>query len=387
MANLEAFWSYVQDDDKAEVGRIRRLGKDIVAQFEMITGEKITLFIDEEKLKWGENWKERIDENLSSVAFFIPVITPRYFLRPECRHELEFFARKTINLGIQEIILPLYYMDSIAFNDSQPADELIKLVHSFQWEDWRDIRFCEISSENYRRGIYKLANRLAEANKKPEQPIKINNKENKISITEEPDDSLGEIDKLALYENKLEILPATLNSIKDEIVSIGEKAKKNSEDLNKSDLMGKGFQARKILLSVFANELKEPVDKIFSLSNIYASQLHDVDTGYRIIIAKAPIEITENSKSKIVFCKLFHSVRNLSASATDMVNSFKKMIDVIEPMEKLSRDLRLVLWHLKKGLTILIESSKVCEEWIQLIEKTEIRCEEPDIVDEIQEIL
>lgn len=41
MAQLKGFWSYVHADDAADDGRIVRLAKDVAAEFEMLTDEKI----------------------------------------------------------------------------------------------------------------------------------------------------------------------------------------------------------------------------------------------------------------------------------------------------------------------------------------------------------
>ena len=53
MANSEGFWSYVHADDEAEDGRILRLARDVAGQFEMLTGEPLTLFLDKDAIKWG----------------------------------------------------------------------------------------------------------------------------------------------------------------------------------------------------------------------------------------------------------------------------------------------------------------------------------------------
>ena len=74
MADLNGFWSYVHDDDAADGGRASRLAKDVVAQFEMLTGEKIEVFLDRDDIAWGEIWRNKIDERLATVAFFIPVL-------------------------------------------------------------------------------------------------------------------------------------------------------------------------------------------------------------------------------------------------------------------------------------------------------------------------
>jgi len=39
MTSIDGFWSYVHADDDAESGRIAQLARDVVAQFEMLTGE------------------------------------------------------------------------------------------------------------------------------------------------------------------------------------------------------------------------------------------------------------------------------------------------------------------------------------------------------------
>lgn len=89
MAASQGFWSYVHADDEAEVQRISRLARDVAAQFEMLTGEPLALFLDRDAIEWGEAWRDKVDSSLASVAFFIPVITPRYFMSPECRRELQ----------------------------------------------------------------------------------------------------------------------------------------------------------------------------------------------------------------------------------------------------------------------------------------------------------
>lgn len=50
MAELAGFWSYVHADDDADGGRVARLARDVVEQYEMLIGEKIGLFLDRDAL-------------------------------------------------------------------------------------------------------------------------------------------------------------------------------------------------------------------------------------------------------------------------------------------------------------------------------------------------
>jgi hypothetical protein len=157
VAQASGFWSYVHADDEAEARRISRLATDVREQFEMLTGEPIDLFLDRDAIQWGERWRDRIDDTLGSVAFFIPVLTPRYFQSAECRRELQFFARRATELGIRELVLPLLYVDVPALDDENPEDELVNLVKTFQRVDWRELRFAAPESEAYRRAVSSLA--------------------------------------------------------------------------------------------------------------------------------------------------------------------------------------------------------------------------------------
>lgn len=98
----------------------------------MLTGEPLDLFLDRDAIRWGEDWRDKINASLASVAFFIPVMTPRYFMSPECRREVQFFARRAERLGIKELVLPLLYVEVPSLHNELTADDLVGLVGTFQ---------------------------------------------------------------------------------------------------------------------------------------------------------------------------------------------------------------------------------------------------------------
>lgn len=376
MVALQGFWSYVHHDDQADGGRISQLARDVVDQYEMLIGEKISLFLDKDVLDWGENWRDEIDSSLAYVAFFIPVITPRYFMSPECRRELHFFARRASELGIKELILPLLYVDFPGLHEENTKDELIQLVCTFQWENWCDLRFYEINSEEYRRGVNRLAIRLVDANRQAEETFAARSDRMNEIHEDSTDDSPGFIDLLATSEEMLSRLPETLGSMTDDIKKIGEIMNGSTEELRRAETQGKGFSARLLIAKRTAVKMDDPTERIWEQSNVYASQLHDVDQGIRILIERAPHEIAENSDARQEYCELFESVREMSDASNYMINNLQTMVDASESLEKFSRDLRPVMRRLKSGITILMESSRVCKEWINLIDATNINCED-----------
>jgi hypothetical protein len=220
MAETGAFWSYVHTDDDADGGRIAQLARDVVAEYQMLTGDSIHLFLDRDNIDWGDEWKLKIDSTLESVAFFIAVLTPRYFRNVEFRRELNFFARRADKVGINDLILPILYVDFSAFYEDPCQDDAIKLAKSFQWKDWTELRFEAADSPKYRRAVSDLARRLAAASALAEM---VETTEAKLEeIQDDEDTALGLIDQLARMEDAMPKLTSTMEGVVAEVLNIGE---------------------------------------------------------------------------------------------------------------------------------------------------------------------
>jgi hypothetical protein len=389
MAELKGFWSYVHKDDKAEGGRIIQLAQDLKEQYEMIACEEIDLFVDREDLRWGQAWREAIDLQLESVAFFIPIITPQFFRSSECRRELSTVASHAESYGVEDLILPIIYLYPQDFNDEDNEDVLVNLIKSLNWEDWTKNRFRNLDDGEYRKDVFRLANFLYEANIKSEQEIideikhpevidedimesKLRDIEIDRIQDDDTDDALGVLDKLAISEEKLEQLPDILDSMTEDLHDLTNIMQQSTDDVKKSS--AGGFGARLLIMKRTAKKLREPVENIWSKSNLYASHIHDVDVGYRILIKNAPMEIEDDPESKPKYCSLFDSIRYMFRESMGMVQSAKDLIEVFSPFEKQSRDMRPIVRRLKDGLTILIESTSVSKDWVDLIDDTGIEC-------------
>ncbi len=374
MATARGFWSYVHADDDAEGGRVAQLARDVVAQYEMITGDSISLFLDRDTLEWGDDWRPKVDSSLASVAFFIPVLTPRYFQSAECRRELNFFARRATRLGIRELVMPVLYVDVPALHEDPPTDEAMALVKPFQWEDWTDLRFSAPESPEYRAAVAALAKRLAEANvaaERAEVPATaVEASAESASIDEEP----GIVDRIAEAEEAMPAWSETLTAIGREIENIGELIQAATADVHQGEMQGKAFAARLAFMRRVARDLRPPADRIRDFGGSFTSQLHTVDAGIRIIIERAPVEVEQDPSAHATACEFFQAVRELSESADEGLGALQSMVDAITPIEGMSRDLRPVLRTLRSSLTVMLEGRKVTREWRELIDASPLRC-------------
>lgn len=153
------FWSYAHEDDTLDGGNILCLSRLIMEEYNLLSGGRLNLFVDRNDLAWGQEWRARIDSFLAETTFFIPIITPRYFTRPECRRELLEFAAKARMLGAEELLLPILYIEARELS-ADNSDEAVALIARTQYVDWHNNRLLEIRSREYRAAVNALAQRL-----------------------------------------------------------------------------------------------------------------------------------------------------------------------------------------------------------------------------------
>ncbi|WP_328651429.1 toll/interleukin-1 receptor domain-containing protein [Micromonospora sp. NBC_00330] len=210
---IGAFWSYAHEDDRLDSGGIRSLAKHLADEYSLITGQELGIFVDRTAMQWGEEWRRRIDDTLDAVSFFIPIVTPRYFTRTECRKELIAFHSSAQNLGASELLLPILYAPIPEFGSSNP-DELIVLASRYQYVDWRDYRLTGGGSPQYRRAVHELAQRLFDLS----TSLAARQLSNEIAAVEQ-----GGVDAeaglLEIIEKIDALLPDWLNAVEDSEVN------------------------------------------------------------------------------------------------------------------------------------------------------------------------
>jgi cobaltochelatase CobT len=154
----DAFFSYVRSDDDHDAGKISELRECLEGEIKMQTGRTFHIFQDRNDIRWGEQWKERIEDALFGVTFLIPIVTPSYFQSHACRTEFETFLVREKALGEERLILPIYYVFSDEMDEGlDPSDPIAKVLRARNWADWRKFRFETLTSPAVRIAIASLA--------------------------------------------------------------------------------------------------------------------------------------------------------------------------------------------------------------------------------------
>jgi len=156
---------YVRFIDEHDEGRLTKLREWLSGEVRVQTGQEFPIFQDRNDILWGQQWKERIDESLDEVTFLIPIITPGFFRSDACRDELRKFLEREKELGRNDLILPVYYVDCPLLNDKEKraTDELAETVAERQYADWRDLRFEPLTSSQVSRVLAQLAVQIRDA--------------------------------------------------------------------------------------------------------------------------------------------------------------------------------------------------------------------------------
>jgi hypothetical protein len=164
-ATPAAFISYVRFEDEHNNGRLSDFCRLLSAEIRVQTGEEFYIFQDRKDIGWGENWEHRIDESIDAVTFLIPIITPSYFKSEACRNELARFLEREKKQGRNDLILPIYYVNTPLLNDPEKlaTDELAQVIASHQYADWRHLRFEPFSSSQVGKALEQLAIQIRQA--------------------------------------------------------------------------------------------------------------------------------------------------------------------------------------------------------------------------------
>jgi hypothetical protein len=278
------FWSYAHEDDAADSGEILKLASRLRAEFSLLTGDDLVLFVDRDGILWGEEWKQRIDQALVSTTFFIPIITTRYFKREQCRRELLLFVAEARSLGVEELVLPILYSE-VPELSSDSGDEAIALVARTQYVDWRELRLAGSGSPAYRAGVNGLAQRL----------VQIAAAVAERQMQHELQEAVGgagtsEADLTELLEQVSANLPDWLSALEEDRIN---DAQHNATDHVHVTRAGKLLAAGATPGALFANEMRfaasdlKLAESALELSQIYSMKTIQLDPTVRSILRLA----------------------------------------------------------------------------------------------------
>ena len=375
MEGARGFWSYVHRDDDDEGGRIGQLAKLLEARVRFLTGSDFHIFLDRASIGWGDDWAARIDEALLSTTFFIPIVTPSYFLSEECRRELFRFASSAASLGLRELVLPIYYADVSEMNSPEPADELMALVHRFNWEDFRDAALEDVDSSVHRKAVHQLAEQLIEraesADAKPalDRPVPpVGPEGSRDDDGDESEESEGVLEILSEGEGALPRLNDLMTKELAPLMQrMGEEAERATAEIESSDARGKGFAGRLTVSKKYARQLAAIADELEPTTRRFIEELLSVDQMVELIFrltAESPEQATELQA-------FFDGVRSMAEASEAGLGSAEELASSVRSNARWSKDLREPSRRLETALRQIADARSITRGWLERLESFE----------------
>ena len=156
--------SYTRADDNASAGMLSKARALLEKRVHVKYGHKLDIFQDTDDIKYGDNWKRRLQSALNDAKYLLPVITPSFFNSEPCREELSRFLEKSKGLGRDDLVVPILFLDTPALGnvERKSKDSLIEAINQSQWADWRAHEDKIAIDQNFHSDINRLAQRLVE---------------------------------------------------------------------------------------------------------------------------------------------------------------------------------------------------------------------------------
>lgn len=350
------FWSYAHEDDEQDGGRIRRLAEDVKREYSLITGTPLDLFIDRD-LAWGDEWRARIDQALSATTFFIPVLTPRYFTRPECRRELLTFVGHARSLGREDLLLSILYVPVAGFDDDDVEDDAVEIVKTMQWEDWRKLRLEAPESQSYRTRVNALATRLADIRQSAANGGAPELASPSSVAALDDDDEPGVVELVAEAEEAFPKFNDALEAMGAELETIGQVAVRWTPRLIEANKIGAA--AAIPVYKSLAAELTPPAERLEGLGGRYSGELLRIDPAVLSLIRMAEYDMWDREDAE----QLFIGVYAMSKAAAETVTMLNGLIEIVDQVASISRDARRPLRTMKEGLKHVVDGQTIVDEW------------------------
>lgn len=375
-----AFWSYVHTDDEAEGGRIVELAYDVRRQYGLLTGGALSLFLDKDAISWGDDWRERIAEALSAATFFIPIMTPRYFDSAECRRELIFFAREAKKLGVQSLLLPILYVPVPDLEENELADEALTLVKPRQYVHWTELRLEDQGSPAYRKGVARLAKRLAdtvvEVSKAPMGAEGIGAEVYQAEVVDE--EAPGFLELIVAGEEALPRWTGVIEEVGVALEKLTEVATAGAAEMQTSDVRGGGAAGRLRMAALVASRLRKPADEIVRLGEQNTREAEHVDGAvgaiFDAIEDNPPTEAVELAQAEA----LFNAVEEMVAAAATGTTALGELSVSLSEVSKAARVMRPVARDLQRGLRGFVDAQAVYNDWVRRIREIRERLMPPE---------
>ena len=160
MPDFEGFLSYTHLDH--ELGEITEFKKALENMVARLRGTPFVLFQDQDGIRTGDLWEQRIEHALTTSSVLIAILTPTFFNRKWCRYEVERFLQLKEEQGKPVVLIPIYWMKTPVMEtpDLLKDHPIAQKVSARQYHNWTEHFGEPMTSPPLRRALKQVGEAL-----------------------------------------------------------------------------------------------------------------------------------------------------------------------------------------------------------------------------------
>lgn len=355
------FLSYARADDT--VFNMVRPFKELLSHLVYAkAGRRVSAFVDQDDIEWGEIWKDRLTNEILSATVFIPLLSAAYLDSPNCRMEFNRFYSNARTLGVTELLLPVLVLKAPGiFHDASP-DEIVSVSSERQWENIEDAVLSDRGSSEWKRTMARLADRFVRSYQAAESRLATLSPDQlggaiadleTADEDEEDDESPGLFEIMELMNAGLATMTSAAESMAPAIEALGNAAvaagtlpdnPSPKEILLWSIRAARGFEPP-------AREVESAGQQMFTAT----TELDSAMQRLRYLAGSAP----ESMGLSKAYADLVAPLSDL----TEVRDQLMQLLETMRPAELFSVPLRKSLVPARRGLTRVTDSIQLIQAW------------------------
>ncbi|WP_314779931.1 DUF4143 domain-containing protein [Actinomyces massiliensis] len=360
MPQPSVFVSYVHDDNKYYQGGLLDFAEEVKEACSH-KGFDIELITDMNTLQWGDDWNNKLQEQVERTTFLIAMVTHRYLTSEACQKEFIHFRTKTEAAGYNGLLTLLIDEPDWDLPDlrENPTVQVIRqTIEQYHWLrpeiPFEDMEPGSLQFKKAARKVgYELVNRIKKRNaENAESPATSTSKISQDN-QDEADDDPGLIELAdTIQKNHLPIFQERTRTFEEAMRSFGAAMTKEFA------LVPNSSPPSTTQVKQIAKRLEPSRQALDSATSSFSEAWNDLDKDIRSLV-----RITGEAGADRIVKEMKESLEDLAASM-DMPGT-DAMAAQIKVFTSFSRALRPIAETMTKTLSVMDAIKKSASAWAE----------------------
>lgn len=358
--DFEIFLSYAHRDDELSHGAITMLRERIQEEYTILTGDEANIFQDTKDIEWGADWKSVIEENLGAAKFFIPILSPTYLRSPYCLGELKRAASMFQELGLEDGICPIEFVDIARTLELMHDDQIATLLSDRQrCFSWKEHRNEDPDSFSYRSAVHEIVEALIAKESKLAADNNARVEWSSPDAGASDYDDVEPLERIAAIENDSEKVIESINNVAAVINTVSNIfTEENNVQQNMTPQNALALAGR------IAGRLDEGGDALIAACAEYDKAIVRLDGDMEAYVELAsifPSATSDGAHQQIA--DLYEEIAGLNQKVEEPFAQVESMRDALRQLQRVARVLRKPCRKIDSALDVFASSKSIFKSW------------------------